>query len=498
MNAARRPRPSKTQPPRPAGARRPGVAAHRVFPVIAAVWSAALFGLGSLAAGTGVLIALLLAGLGGGIGLVIGVVLHIRAGGALPKRPVRTAEPAPAAQPEQPVSDDMVLRVRSRDAHPDAPPRRPLVVTQDVLPYPTSMVEPPPAPVPESVLVTDAPEPDDDHTYDPPAASGDLPPFLAAAMSAVRKEQGEAPRFVAPAEPIIVSAAHADAEAEASIVELTTVAPEWDATTETVPAEITPAEIAPAAAPAPMGPPPPLASLAAAAPKVALNEVPVASLGLVQLIERLALAIAARQANRAAEPVPKPEAIDPQMPLHRFDPLTMDPAGPLLRAKKARTDTLDLAIGAAEEGVTSHRLHDPLASVVQWTEDHGDEPLPARFLGQPLRDEPIAEPAAVVVADSAADSAGEAAPTVEHRYSSLADMALPRPELLTFVAPADHHDGDAHDDGLGAAAPASTPVVQFPSRHGGGDPATHSPSPTEADRALRDALATLRQMSAQR
>lgn len=483
--------------------------AHRLFPGFAALWFAALFGLGSLAASGEVLgalvmrlhlpailpaaapplgmtarivLALGLAGLGGVIGLLTGLVLHFRAGGVLPQRPIRAAaDPvAPVVEPEP--DHDQAPRVRSRDAHPDAPPRRPLVVTEDVLPYPTNMVEPVSAVAPAAEFsVPDSVHGDPEHGFDAANEPSDLPPFLAAAMSAVQHEQRQAPIFVAPVEP---------ADVPAEIVEIAASEHEQDAGA--------PIADEPALAKVPVVPAsaPPLASVAAAAPKVALDQVPLASLGLVQLIERLALAIAARQANRSVAAVQGADAVDPRMPLHRFDPLTMDPAGPLLRAKKVRDNAPDTGPdawrdGGADQVAAPAQLHDPLAQSDDWDEDQTAHALPARFLGQPQT--PDDRPAVDEGADEPCDVDGADA---DHRYSSLADMALSRPELLTVAAPAEHAHDEAADPGFDP--PAFDQVVRFPARQSGGETAGHAPPSDDADRALREALATLRQMSAQR
>jgi hypothetical protein len=502
---------------------------------LTALWFAALFGLGSLAASADalaglvrhlhlvailpaaapplgltahLLLALALAGLGGVFGLAIGFVLYARAGGVLPERPQRAApvvEPAPTRQRSvKPKSDavagsDQTPRVRNRDAHPDAPPRRPLVVSDDVLPYPTTVFEPPvaQAPAPAPVIVPSvadfAVDPfaieqnhlaRDGSAPEPEEPAHDLPPFLAAAWSATQR--AEVPVFVAPAEPIIVPAEPIIVPAEPIIVP---AEPEW-----TEPEAIEP-ETAKLAAAAPSVSLPPLASLAAASPQAPLSEAPLASLGLVQLIERLALAIATRQARLAAAPVLATtiDAVDPRTPLHRFDPLTMDPTGPLLRAKRSRLDQApmpeDAESDAPETPVAGHGalLHDPLATAGDWhDDDRGDDLLP-RFLGGPTAD-PVADH------DDSADDG-----IIEHRYSSLADMALPRPELMptglvSLVAPVVHMPD--HDQMGGAG-----PVVPFPQRLTGGESAVSTPpdlAPNEADRALREALATLRRMSAQR
>lgn len=126
------------------------ITAHRLFPALAALWFAALFGLASFAVPVELLqrvvvasglphlvaaaapplgftaralVALLLTGLGGVIGLALGLRLSARHRVAI--------DPATWAE----VQDDAPVapRVRARDAHPDAPPRRPLVVSADMI-----------------------------------------------------------------------------------------------------------------------------------------------------------------------------------------------------------------------------------------------------------------------------------------------------------------------------------------------------------------------------
>jgi hypothetical protein len=383
--------------------------------------------------------------------------------------------------------------VRSRDAHPDAPPRRPLVVTEDVLPYPTAMVEAAPAPQQSDAVVEPVEAAHEDFTFAwaPPhdAPGADLPPFLAAAFTSVRND--EAPVFVAPAEPIIVPAVHDTNEPEFVEPEPVAIEPEM-------------AAIEPVSAAAPASPAP-LASLAAAAPKVALVDLPLDSLGLVQLIERLAQAIATRQTQRAATPDPDhSEAADLRKPLHRFDPLTMDPTGPLLRAKKTRADAWDEPAadhdddGTALVAAPGTGLHDPLAAVAAWTDDLDSEALQARFLGHAPTEPHAGRNDEAPINQAPINEAPANDAVVEHRYSSLTDMALPRPELVPSGTMESTETGVDHGAAAKAAIAAPDPVVPFPSRLSGADAAAHPAPSNDADRALREALATLRQMSAQR
>lgn len=125
------------------------VTAHRLFPAFAALWFAALLGLGSLVipgiqlgaivVGTGLpalvpaaapplgftahlLVALALAMLGAALGLLLGLRLRSPRRSAIRPAAAIVVPPTPEA--------DTVYKVRARDAHPDAPPRRPLVLAE--------------------------------------------------------------------------------------------------------------------------------------------------------------------------------------------------------------------------------------------------------------------------------------------------------------------------------------------------------------------------------
>lgn len=436
---------SRPRKARPAARPRRGVAAHRLFPLAAALWCAALFALCCLAAGAESLGALslklhlpaivpaaapplgmtarallvALSGLGGAVaGLVIGWRLQARALGPIVvrARPSRSDEADDAADAEPVVAEPPIRagapRVRSRDAHPDAPPRRPLVVTEDVLPFAaTSRFVTPEPTEPADTVIEVAPRAAD--------VTDDLPAFLADALRANRAEANE-PEFTP------------EPEAE--------VAPE-------------PVAEAPAPAPEPVFviPELPLATRAAAEPQLPIGEAPIESLGLVQLIERLAQAIATRQTLRAEREAAAADAMamlpDPRAPLHRFDPLTMDPVGPLLRAKPRR----DAAPMAEFDPAEIEDAVEPVAD----TDPDSDDPL-----------------------------AGE------HRYASLAAMAMPRPDLIGAV------------DAAPAEAPAAAPVVHLhpTAQRGTAVPVAEPEADTgeDPDRALRDALATLRRISGQR
>jgi hypothetical protein len=146
--------------------------AHRLFPVFAALWFAALFGLGSLAISSSVLgrvvvmtglpaiipaaapplgftahalLALIMAFAGGAIGLAIGLAVQLRLAAEAPAPnfapPRRAAAPTPqsAAAPVNTPANTDAPKVRARDAHPDAPPRRPLELTDALVADPIPM-----------------------------------------------------------------------------------------------------------------------------------------------------------------------------------------------------------------------------------------------------------------------------------------------------------------------------------------------------------------------
>lgn len=538
------------------------VVAHPLFPMIAAVWFAALFGMGALAAsgdalaslvghlhvsmilaaaapplGTTahVLIAIGLAGLGAASGLVLGLVLHARAAGVslfdLPRINagiVRAKAAKPAPKPHQTVEEfaadgpaTPAPRVRNRDAHPDAPPRRPLVVTEDVLPYhaPVLIIEPAHEPVANADPVPTAPDwarpawtaqdNGSDFGKDLGHDHGEEPfgAFMAVhSAGAAPVQNAQVPPFFAGSFGVVPPPARSGAYGPG---EPTVLPP------ETGPQENLP-HARPVFHPGPM----PLASQASAAPQVPIAEVPVASLGLVQLIERLALAISVRQAHHAAQDyrgVSGPTAAG-------------DSAEPLLRAKPSRlgrvSEIADLDYSApafqqqapASDGAAPVHLHDPLARIDaahnDWV-DVQDDDLPPRFLGGHV-DQHLAAPAPsgttaletmkLASADAFPEgtcaapqgffgASNDAIEPVETRYSSLVNMPMVRPDQATRVPdsmepPHSLEPGVVHQN---------DPVVQFPLP--ASDNAAPAPmrAPTDqADRALRDALATLRRMSAQR
>ncbi|EGD57676.1 hypothetical protein Y88_3002 [Novosphingobium nitrogenifigens DSM 19370] len=577
------------------------VTGHRLFPGLAALWFAALFGLGILVTGGDVLASLVIrlhlpailpaaalplgltarlllalgfAGLGGVFGLALGLAI---------KRRVTAGQPAVSrvrkeARGEAVAADDEVApvaqRVRNRDAHPDAPPRRPLVVTEDVAPFepertvseavapeaaipevpvavdPTAEPSEPVVAVPaddvhedavaeESTPVPFAAFPSSEAHVDPNA----LPPFIAAALASQRMAEGSAQgdveaaswgaadhpvtdfildteesQVLEPVEPAAGIAAHEEPLVAEVVSSEIVVGPEDHA--PVAPEQVAAVEAEPALA----APCAPLASQASAVRHKPLTDAELESLGLVQLIERLALAIAERQELRGqgvdgengheafeAAPFdgmvegmagemshPTPDLITPLItPLHRFDPLTMDPPGPLLKTKPVRAnrpqavvsgDDTDDFHAAPAPSMGGGMLIDPVAAD-DWDDDIDGDPVVPRFLGM--------TPA--VAGEAFDDHAGEedhnegeghgdcghelAGEDPEDRYSSLIDMAMPRPELVSVPTPMSD-----------PVVPFPTPSMRLAATAEGGEDI--SDKGEDADRALREALATLRRMTA--
>jgi len=414
------------------------VTAHRLFPAFAAVWFAALFGLGSLAIPgsllgavvlkTGLpaivpaaapplgftahlLVAFALTVFGAALGLALA--LRLRPQG---KAQVRRAAPVvPAAAPEP----EATYKVRARDAHPDAPPRRPLVLTEALVdPLAEETVEPEPEPETFAPLLRRKPRPasaepvDESTPYIPEYTPGGTGAVRPLDLSALDLDEPIEEPFVAPV------------AIEAAVVD---VAPKPEPELAPEPAAIPAHPVLIAATPQlPVG-------FAAALPDAAqIKRSPVAGaplekLGLVQLIERLALAIAeqkaANEAVIAADNAAEAAPVDPA-----FEPGPF--SQPHLVAPAAQDADVP-AIGSAREAIL-------------------------RRLGA------IAAGEAVDAADSAASA---------RLFTRPAPVSAPT-EAVVPLRPVE------------PAAPALSLAASAPK------------APVEADEALRSALATLQRMSA--
>lgn len=459
------------------------ISAHRLFPVVMMVWFAALLGLtsfvvpprmlASLVVASGlpkvlpaaapplgftarVLVAFALAAIGGLIGLVIAA--RLRRG--------KVAKPATLAKPDRgeamdsevPIAalSERAVKIRARDAHPDAPPRRPLVLSEELAMVPA--LEDPDA-IPEEAEVTEpvdspgllemAPGPETTLMVEEAVAdeSADPPRFAPPVMEDGPMEDGPfSPPPLAIPPSLAVPAPEADESAADACLDLegleATPGDEGDPVAS--PSE----NAAPFAQPYPTLPAPGIFNDAAEAHAVApaMDAAPLESLGLVQLIERLAMAIAARREDLARQEEQDRHA-EPGAD-------AAPPPGPF-------ADSVD----TVEEGVED-------------AEEDGEADTP-HFLS--------------IVPDEAS--------LPEHRYPSLVDMPSPAPRRYDdapanppFARPDTLADTPLASRGRAMPSPAMEPEPPAFAPPAGSVPVFSDPE--EADRALRAALATLQRMTA--
>lgn len=480
---------SATQPRAAGHGRRRGtaapIAAHRLFPAFATLWFAALFGLGSLAISSEalgalvtmiglpalvpaaapplgftahVLVAFAMTVAGALVGLV--VALRLRAPGRAAIRPAAVV--TPPAEPEA----DEVYKVRARDAHPDAPPRRPLVLTEA---FADPLDDAPAAqPIePDAPLLRRKPA----KTQDELAPSGPwIPEFAPGGSTAVQPLDLSALDLIDPlptpdAEPQVFGLAPSGEDlGEHEPAPMAEEAPIAEEAIEADPAPALPsasfAETAPVpAAPALIAATPQLpVGFAAAMPEAGeggwspVAGVPLESLGLVQLIERLALGIASRKAAAEGDP----------------------------------------AADAAHPGGTSAQQVGRAGDPAETEFAPGPFSMPASLLDPATSSAPSAtDPLA------GGESAGSARSAILRRLGALA-AGEPRSEATSvarFSRPAESP----------AASPAAEPVVPLPLPEASANPAAGpavpqaeagASVPFEADEALRSALATLQRMTA--
>ncbi|MFM9937203.1 MAG: hypothetical protein ACKVOL_13515 [Novosphingobium sp.] len=463
-------RPERTRKRRPASNQ---VTAHRLFPVLAALWFAALFGLGSLAISSQVLgvlvtaiglpilvpaatpplgftahllVALLLTIVGGALGLVIGLRLHSR-----------TAAPARMRDVDQVVAETAendAPKVRARDAHPDAPPRRPLVLTEafgetaepaiseDAIPLLAR--KPERTQLEAAELATDLLLPV--HT---PGGEAALPP-LDLSLDLIDADAAfETAPFVEP--DLYEPAAAGVPESEpATPSGLQAERPTLLAATPQIPSGFT-------------LPLPPREQILAGEPWSPVATASLDSLGLVQLIERLALAIAARKSASDAGPPPPADAAG-------SDPAeagTDEVPGPFAKPAIAPPTTptaIDLSLS----------------------------------LGTPDHDEPVGSARAAIMrrlgAVAAQASTDPASAPFSRPAQSEAVVPLRQVEREIASLPATQSAAQSAAQSLAdlAARPFAAPAVQAPTASAPPAP----PAPLETDEALRSALATLQRMSA--
>ncbi|MDF8333136.1 hypothetical protein [Novosphingobium cyanobacteriorum] len=480
-------KPKKRKPAQP-------ITAHPLFPALVALWFGALFGLGSFAVPASVLerivamtglpalvpaaapplgatahalVAIMLTVVGLGLGALIGLRLRPASPHASPRR--RSVVPdAPA---------ESTGRAAWRDV--EVPVCQPLILSEDIAAEPIA-----PAPA------EDAPY-DDVYSADPVAEAEQAEPTDYAEFVAV--DEGEA-AFEAELEaqpfdqPETAADAMADDADEIEQAEVETVA--------AAPARPTMAPIF--AMPEPVVP---------GAPRSPVAEAPLGTLGLVQLIERLALAIAERralqeqaqelaQAQAMAQPQdeafapaietrPAPEMVVPPVaePVDDAEPETAadlapfsQPARALFRSPlfdQARSGPLAMRLGASPAPDVTVRGEEDEPTTPASDRAEGIQPLPYSPLVQkpiqrivslrsqeadiaPVTQDDEDEEEVIVprflgrtplqpVAIPQSDDAEPEPPVPEERYPSLVDMPapLPRQEFVRVDLPLDALAADA-------------------------------------------------------
>jgi hypothetical protein len=414
--------------------------AHPLFPVFAALWFAALFGLGSLAISSNTLgavivktglpaiipatapplgftahalLALILAIAGGAIGTAIGMAIQRRLPNQEPApiyAPLRRSSAATPAPPRAQPATPEAPKVRARDAHPDAPPRRPLDLTDalvaDAIPRAPAVPEVAAAPAPERTLQ-------------------DLPANIFASTPAVFAHAAQDVDVAAEDEPILLS--------------------------ELAPPELPEPEPAMlVASPAPLQDAAINAARAAglvdgdALARKLLADLPIDGLGMLQLIERLALALETRRVNDQSAPAAG------DMPAHS----TALDTTPFEAPSRFALPVSGSGLGAVADAMP-------------------EEPA-ATSSTQPLS--VLTEKYAALLAAAPGGAAGSG-------------------DARTAADPVLQFPGEAARHGLAAVRQQAraTPAAKatFPA------PRPHYATAEEADAALREALATLKRMASQ-
>ncbi len=481
------------------------ITAHRLFPALVALWFAALLGLGSFvvpaslierassAVGLAALVPaaapplgltarMLIAGTMTLVGVVVGLGLAarlrprpvevVRRRGAVPRSfdVVEDAEPAQPVAASLAADDDDTLRVRAFDAHPDAPPRRPFVLSDDLV-------------LGEETLLVDPEE------GDIPAATRADEVFEDAEWSEVESDDQPFAHVV-------------DAESETPEIE---VRVEYDTV------------VSPQA-------PQTAARGASARGGAAIAGAPLESLGLVQLVERLALAIEARRTLTGGDGQPavapvafampdvepimaaafvpsvEPETVEDEAPRQVFvvPAVAEDVAAAVEPVAPGAVDLAPEAEAAIVEPVLPVRPATPLPRLfgaseapaqppriltARWDtpdedEEHDDEIVVPRFLGG-------AQAAMPVVSEPRDASAVDVPVEPVARFE--APRAAPRQEFIRgHAAEADPAEPVVVFPGHGARAPTGLAAVAPVEPQGAED----------TERALKAALATLQRMTA--
>lgn len=502
---------------------------HRLFPVITALWCAAALGFGSFVVrvellsqavgATGLaklvpaaapplgftaraLLALALTGIGATAGYVIGRALGLRGG-----REVRSGKASPK-----------VAKVRARDAHPDAPARKPFMPSEHI-------VEPAASSLPadqqpqgrrRALAITDEAAPLDIREFVPLPGSDRVEPLdLGELLSVMDADTAFAADARSDTEPAVMTGEWTNEEALSSAAipepdDPTGFAPEVQAP-DSIPAADDDISCAPEILPELAG------AGGTSSPVMGRN---LGELGILQLVERLALAMARYNERHPGGTLPGIVADvlasrggDPAHALHEPEmprplPVAEVPAPAELPAAFAAPGVEDDWEDAEAEmpGQTARFLAEPVTMKADG---------PADLVEPDLEDEILIEEEEQVARSDV--------------YSSLVEIGAPRP--APFAEPAPESGGDAArqvfiriEEPAAAAGAEPEPVVLFPGQSARQLARTEKPAPVltrspgsspestqqsllsaqplldrdEADRALRTALATLQRMGGAR
>lgn len=539
---------------------------HRLFPAIVALWCAALLGLGSFAVSpqmlssaveaSGIaavvpaaapplgftaraLIALVLTGVGAIAGLVIGRRIG-RVPSAAPGRRSEKHRRDAEAEPE--------IRIRPRDSHPDAAPRKPFLASEDMLPprdepdWPVVETEAAGPRRRRALAVTDESLPAEIRDFAPLPGAGDVAPLDLTELMAVMEPHPPAASIAPASDEERLGLSEPAGQETIPSDELPEPA-RWDADLEELASQERAASSATLPDPA-IGSAPqeaaaefdldavyrsnearePAEAQVEAPGRSPVAKLPLDLLGTVQLVERLACALADYRERNPNGPLPAilAAALEPQAPAEtarssapadlpaRPAPL-FDPAAPrpVVALRHAFTE-LPPALSDDEAPLPEQTARFlSLAPAETWVEIASEDPLPADREDELLASE-------------------ETRSAAVDGYSSLVDMTLPR-SPAPFEAPDPGRVSPAAEPGVRSQqvfirveepepeGAAVEPVVLFPGQVA--RPVAREPDQTsavadsprqslrtsqplidanEAERALRTALATLQRMGATR
>lgn len=504
------------------------ITAHPLFPIVTALWFATFFGLGSFAVAPSllegpvvalgipalvpaaapplgftarVMLALAMLLLGAVIGYVVG----------------RKLAPREVVAPRRRDMSGLRQQSSATDTRSDEP-RRPLNPVEDLGEPLLAMVEAEPAPFRRRALSLS-----DEGQPMVPSEDAPLPGFLPWETPPASQDD-----LLVEDDPLAItnlldSAESFTAEPERPALDEPAIEAFEAVTPEARNDGLQFAEPAPFAEPPVIVPPAPIAKPLLQAPPESttpIERAPLEGLGMVQLVERLAVAIARHAPpSRDAAPLESSAFAAPAMVTPAAPALPVAPAQPTQTVAAADEAEAQRVVRLRPVAIERPAMVEPAMAEEDFDEEDSGEEIP-RFLRTPAQ------------ADTVAQEDAPAEPEVaEDRYRSLLDMGpvasrtpAPRIEdgLSASVEPA---DGDIEPAVVfpGQVSPLQTSVRRFerpsiqpvqgsplaapgraaPSTPGEemqevapASPVAH-PDPDEADRALRAALATLQRMTAQ-